>query len=227
MIYFLIIYIYLLNDNIDPKIIPIIIIIIMMILLCGFNRKICSEFRIHDDHTPRTIVIGLIIRMGIYDSKLVWLIWLGFDFIKYLYDSSDIRIEYDAVIPIEIIIIIVRVDFNFVEISLSIIASFEKKPDKKGIPINLSLVIPKIDIVKGLEFKFIPIIRISWYEDSWIIIPAHKNIVDLNIAWIIKCIKAKIIDPNEIENIIIAICLKVDNAIIFFKSCSQFADILE
>lgn len=30
----------------------------------------------------------------------------------------------------------------------------------------------------------------------------------------------------EIENIIIAICLSVDRAIIFFISCSQFADIL-
>lgn len=29
----------------------------------------------------------------------------------------------------------------------------------------------------------------------------------------------------EIANIIMAICLKVDKAMIFFKSCSQFADI--
>ena len=49
---------------------------------------------------------------------------------------------------------------------------------------------------------------------------------DLNNAWIIKCEKAKIIDPKEIANIIIAICLKVDKAMIIFRSCSQLADIL-
>lgn len=50
--------------------------------------------------------------------------------------------------------------------------------------------------------------------------------MDLNIAWIIKCKKAILIKFNEIANIIIPICLNVDNAIIFFISCSQFADIL-
>lgn len=57
-------------------------------------------------------------------------------------------------------------------------------------------------------------------------IPAHKNIADLNSAWIIKWVYAKIIDLSEMANIIIAICLRVDKAIIFFKSCSQLADIL-
>lgn len=42
----------------------------------------------------------------------------------------------------------------------------------------------------------------------------------------IKWKKAIVVDFIEIANIIIAICLKVDNAMIFFKSCSQFADIL-
>lgn len=66
----------------------------------------------------------------------------------------------------------------------------------------------------------------SWYDDSWIIIPAHKNIVDLNIAWIIRWVKANNVELIEMANIIIAICLKVDNAMIFFKSCSQFAAML-
>lgn len=83
-----------------------------------------------------------------------------------------------------------------------------------------------IDVNKGDELKFIPIIRISWYEDSWIIIPAHINIVDLNRAWMIKWENAMVGKLIEIANIIIAICLKVDNAIIFFISCSQHADIL-
>lgn len=38
--------------------------------------------------------------------------------------------------------------------------------------------------------------------------------------------KARINEFSEIANIIMAICLRVDKAIIFFKSCSQFADIL-
>lgn len=49
--------------------------------------------------------------------------------------------------------------------------------------------------------------------------------MDLNSAWIIKCENAIIKQLIEIANIIIAIWLKVDKAIIFFKSCSQFADI--
>lgn len=49
---------------------------------------------------------------------------------------------------------------------------------------------------------------------------------DLNRAWIIRCMKANVTELIEIANIIIAICLSVDKAIIFFKSCSQFADIL-
>lgn len=49
---------------------------------------------------------------------------------------------------------------------------------------------------------------------------------DLNRAWMIKWMKARIKDPIEMANIIIAICLRVDRAMIFFKSCSQLADIL-
>lgn len=48
--------------------------------------------------------------------------------------------------------------------------------------------------------------------------------VDLNKAWIIKCVKAIISEFKEIANIIMAICLKVDKAIIFLRSCSQLAD---
>lgn len=76
-----------------------------------------------------------------------------------------------------------------------------------------------------LIMKLVPILRVSWYEDSWIMIPAHKNIVDLNRAWIIKWEKAIIVDLIEMANIIIAICLNVDRAIIFFISISQLADI--
>lgn len=112
------------------------------------------------------------------------------------------------------------------EIIFSIIISFEKNPDINGIPIKANLLIPKIDSGRGILLKFNPIIRISWYDDSWIKIPAHKNIALLNKAWIIRWEKARIKDLIEIANIIIAIWLKVDRAIIFFISCSQLADIL-
>ena len=57
-------------------------------------------------------------------------------------------------------------------------------------------------------------------------IPAVINIIDLNKACVIKWKNAIFTDPIEMTNIIIAICLKVDKAIIFFISCSQLADIL-
>jgi len=103
------------------------------------------------------------------------------------------------------------------EIIFSIIISFEKNPDINGIPINAILEILIIDCINGNFILFIPIFRISWYDDSWIIIPAHKNIVDLNKAWIIRCMYANVIDIIEIENIIIAICLRVDRAMIFLS----------
>lgn len=56
-------------------------------------------------------------------------------------------------------------------------------------------------------------------------IPAHRNIVDLNKAWVTRWKNAKVVDFIEIANIIIAICLRVDKAMIFLRSCSQFADI--
>lgn len=57
--------------------------------------------------------------------------------------------EYDAVIPIESIIIIDKIKFRL-EVNInSIITSFEKKPDINGIPIRAILLIPKMDNIKG------------------------------------------------------------------------------
>lgn len=58
-------------------------------------------------------------------------------------------------------------------------------------------------------------------------IPAHKNIVDLKSACVIKWKNAMFVALILKANIIIAICLRVDIAIIFFISCSQLADIPE
>lgn len=102
-----------------------------------------------------------------------------------MFDKYIIRIEYDAVIPIEEIIIKVRIHSILEEIIFSMIISFEKKPEVKGSPIRAALVRPKIVVVIGILIVFILIIRISWYEVSWIMIPAHMNIKDLKNAWMI------------------------------------------
>lgn len=51
--------------------------------------------------------------------------------------------------------------------------------------------------------------------------------MDLNNAWITKCKNVRVNAFIEIANIIMAICLRVDRAIIFFISCSQLAAMLE
>lgn len=188
--------------------------------------KSCSGINIQVNHEPDVIpnILSSIIGVKALMDKWLWVI--DFDLILDLLEDNDMRIEYDAVIPIDIVININIVMFILDDSIFSKITSLEKNPDINGIPIKAILLIPKIDKIIGKFKKLILIIRISWYVDSWIIIPAHKNIADLNKAWIIRCINAKIIELIEIANIIIAICLRVDKAIIFFKSCSQFADIL-
>lgn len=134
--------------------------------------------------------------------------------------------EYVLVIPMDIII---KIDINkdkLEEIIDSIIASLEKNPDMKGRPIRAILEIPNTLSIKGIESNEFLVCRMSWYIRLWIMIPAHRNMVDLNIAWIIKWKKAMLIALIEIANIIMAICLKVDSAMIFFISISQLADIL-
>lgn len=85
---------------------------------------------------------------------------------------------------------------------------------------------PSIEEGIGEFFIMDAMWRESWYDELWIIIPAQRNIIDLNKAWVIKWKNAKEIIPIEMANIITAICLRVDRAIIFFMSCSQLADIL-
>lgn len=131
-----------------------------------------------------------------------------------------------VVIPIDIIIINVRIENELDKIIISIIGSLEKNPDINGIPIKAVEAIPKEEEIIGeLNIK-VPIFRMSWYEEEWINTPPQRNIIDLNKAWIIKWKNANEIIPIAIANIIIAICLRVDKAIIFFISISQLADIL-
>lgn len=100
-------------------------------------------------------------------------------------DENIIRREYEAVNPIDKIIIIVNIHSIFEEIIFSMIISLEKNPDVNGRPIKAILVMVKITEIIGIFMLFILIIRISWYEDWWIMIPAHMNIKDLKKAWMI------------------------------------------
>lgn len=185
----------------------------------------CSGLIIHNNMIPIKIAVGLIIIIGMLEKLFEWFWILDLCLMSVLFDRYIIRNEYKAVILTEEIINSVNIHSNFEDINFSMIISFEKYPEVNGNPINAMFVILNEVNVDGMLELFL-IIRISWYEDSWIIVPAHINISDLKNAWTIIWKYANIIDEIEIANIIIAICLNVDKAIIFFRSCSQFADIL-
>lgn len=94
----------------------------------------------------------------------------------------------------------------------------------KGNPINDRIETIIVLEIKGLTLKKFPKNRISCIpKKEWIIRPAHKNNMDLKIACITKWKKAKLIISKEIEIIINDNCLKVEKAIIFFKSFSKNA----
>lgn len=78
-----------------------------------------------------------------------WLDIQGCDLINDLFEKRVIRMEYDAVIPIDIIIKMDKVKFKL-EVNInSMMTSFEKNPDMNGIPIRAILLIPRIDIIRG------------------------------------------------------------------------------
>lgn len=91
-------------------------------------------------------------------------------------------------------------------------------PIKENIPIIIHL------IIKGLNLKKSDKNRISWFPIKlWITKPAHKNNIDLKIAWTIKWKNAKLVNSNDKVNIIIDSCLRVEKAIIFLRSFSKKA----
>lgn len=143
-----------------------------------------------------------------------------------LKDNFIMRKEYMAVIVIDEIINKDIICINVDLIIISKIISLEKNPDIKGSPIKAIKEIPIVEEMIGELFIIVPMWRISWYDEFMIIIPAAINIIDLNRAWVIRWKKAKLGFIKEIANIIIAIWLRVENAIIFFISGSQHAVIL-
>lgn len=145
----ILIYFFLLNWSINPRNVPEIKITKILILLLGEIRNNCSDETNHVSHDPEVIAIILRIMMGIKQFKDWWFDVKGWDKIWGLFENKVMRMEYDAVIPIDNIIKVDRVKFKLDIIINSIITSFEKNPDMNGIPISAILLIPRMDNIKG------------------------------------------------------------------------------
>lgn len=142
-------YFLFLNCSINPNKIPVNRMIKIIILFVMLSRYTWSDDKSHVIQDPEVIANILNTIMGIKDSSVWWLDIHGCDLIIDLFEKSVIRIEYEAVIPMDKIIKIDIMKFRF-EVNInSIITSFEKNPDMNGIPIKAILLIPKIEIVNG------------------------------------------------------------------------------
>lgn len=65
----------------------------------------------------------------------------------------------------------------------SIIASFEKNPAKKGVPVKARLPTVKQEEVKGVRWCMPPILRMSCSSlRLWMIDPEHRNSIALKKA---------------------------------------------
>lgn len=68
---------------------------------------------------------------------------------------------------------------------VSMIVSFEKKPERKGVPIRARLPIVRQEEVTGIRLWIPPIFRISCSSDRlWMIDPEHRNSMALKKAWV-------------------------------------------
>jgi len=64
-------------------------------------------------------------------------------------------------------------------------ASFEKKPARKGVPVSAKLPIVKQVEVNGAKFCMPPIFRMSCSSlRLWIIEPEHRKSIALKKAWV-------------------------------------------
>lgn len=69
--------------------------------------------------------------------------------------------------------------------SASMMASFEKKPAKKGVPVRAKLPIVKQEEVKGARWCMPPIFRMSCSSFRlWIMEPEQRNNIALKKAWV-------------------------------------------
>lgn len=103
--------------------------------------------------------------------------------------------------------------------SASIIASLEKNPERKGMPVRASAPIVRQEVVIGIAFLRPPIFRMSCsLLRLWIIDPAHRKSIALKKACVEMCRNASSGCFNPIVAIISPSWLDVENAIIFFMS---------
>lgn len=64
-------------------------------------------------------------------------------------------------------------------------ASFEKKPARKGVPVRARLPIVRQEEVNGVRWCMPPIFRMSCSSFRlWIIEPEHRNSIALKNAWV-------------------------------------------
>lgn len=67
----------------------------------------------------------------------------------------------------------------------SIMASLEKNPAKKGVPVRARLPIVKQEDVKGVRWCIPPILRMSCSSFKlWMIEPEHRKSMALKKAWV-------------------------------------------
>lgn len=70
-------------------------------------------------------------------------------------------------------------------LSASMIASFEKKPAKNGVPVRARLPIVRQEEVKGVKWCMPPIFRMSCSSFRlWIIEPEQRKSIALKNAWV-------------------------------------------
>lgn len=101
----------------------------------------------------------------------------------------------------------------------SIIASFEKNPARKGIPVRARLPMIRQEEVNGMSLCRPPIFRMSCSSlRLWMMDPEQRNSMALKKAWVQMCRKASWGWFNPIVTIIRPSWLDVENATIFLMS---------
>ena len=109
--------------------------------------------------------------------------------------------------------------FRFEVLSASIMASLEKKPAKKGVPVKAKLPIVRQVEVNGVRWCIPPILRMSCSSlRLWIIEPEQRNSIALKKAWVQMWRKASCGWLRPIVTIIRPSWLDVENATIFLMS---------
>lgn len=67
----------------------------------------------------------------------------------------------------------------------SMMASLEKKPARKGVPVRAKLPIEKQEVVRGARCCIPPIFRMSCSSlRLWMIEPEHRKSIALKKAWV-------------------------------------------